>query len=179
MTSNRKLKLWELERVDKETFLKQKKEELIIILDNIRSLNNVGSFFRTCDAFNVKKIYLCGITPQPPHREINKTAIGATQTVNWEYRESALTLTKELKAKGNSIISIEQASKTKNIQELSNFINKPLVLVFGNEVQGVDQSIVDLSHEVMEIPQYGTKHSLNVSVCAGIAIWEATKNRSK
>ena len=179
MTSNRKLKLWELERVDKETFIAQKKEELIIVLDNIRSLNNVGSFFRTCDAFNVKKIYLCGITPKPPHREINKTAIGATQTVTWEYRESALTLIRELKAKGNVIISIEQASNTKNIQELNNFVSKPLVVVFGNEVEGVDQKIVDFSHEVMEIPQYGTKHSLNVSVCAGIVLWEATKKRNK
>ena len=99
--------------------------------------------------------------------------------MTWEYRESALMLTKELKAKGNIIVSIEQASNTKNIQELNNFVNKPLVLVFGNEVEGVDQEIVDLSHEVMEIPQYGTKHSLNVSVCAGIVIWEATKKSNK
>ncbi len=175
MKSNRKLKLWELERVDKETFLNQKKEEILVVLDNIRSLNNVGSFFRTSDAFNIKKIYLCGITPQPPHREINKTAIGATQTVEWEYRESILDLIKQLKTQEVKVISIEQTAKTKNIKELNKFMNEKRALVFGNEVDGVGQEVVDLSDEVMEIPQFGTKHSLNVSVCAGIVLWEALK----
>ena len=175
MSINRKLKLWELNRVDKGTFINQKKENVIVVLDNIRSFNNVGSFFRTCDAFNIKKLYLCGITPCPPHREINKTAIGATQTVEWEQTKSIEKLILDLKNNGYQIISIEQAEKTTPLQNMSKVRTEKTAFVFGNEVHGVKQEVIDVSDEVVEIPQFGTKHSLNVSVCAGVVLWEALK----
>ncbi len=172
---NKKLKLWELDRVSEEEFKEQEKFPLIIILNDIRSLNNVGSFFRTSDAFNVEKIYLCGITATPPHREINKTAIGATDSVEWEHRESIVELVKELKSLDVKICSIEQAEKTTLLQDIAQLPGEKFALVFGNEVNGVDQDIIDLSDTIIEIPQFGTKHSLNVSVCAGIVMWEFAK----
>lgn len=172
---NKKLKLWELDRVSEEEFKEQDKFPLIIILNDIRSLNNVGSFFRTSDAFNVEKIYLCGITAIPPHREINKTAIGATDSVEWEYRESIVELVNELKAQNTTICSIEQAEKTTLLQDVAQLAGEKFALVFGNEVNGVDQDVIDLSDTIIEIPQFGTKHSLNVSVCAGIVMWEFAK----
>ena len=172
---NRKLKLWELERVSEEDFRTQQKFPLIVLLDDIRSLNNIGSFFRTADAFNVEKIYLCGITANPPHRDIQKTALGATETVAWEYRKSIVELVKELKSSKISICSIEQTEKTTKLQDISTLNTKRFALVFGNEVDGVDQEIVDVSDHVIEIPQFGTKHSLNVSVCAGVVMWEFAK----
>lgn len=175
MTENRKLKLWELDRVDEATFRKQEKFPVSVILNDIRSLNNIGTFFRTSDAFNIRKIWLCGITAVPPHREIQKTALGATETVTWEYRESIDELVQELKAAGTKICTIEQAEKTTLLQEVANLPEAEYALVFGNEVDGVDQSVIDQSDYIIEIPQFGTKHSLNVAVCAGIVMWEFAK----
>jgi tRNA G18 (ribose-2'-O)-methylase SpoU len=172
---NRKLKLWELERVSEEEFKLQKKFPLLVILNDIRSLNNIGSFFRTADAFNVEKIYLCGITANPPHRDIQKTALGATETVEWEYRQSITELIKELKSKGIAVCSIEQAEKTTLLQDITELKEEKFALIFGNEVNGVDQDAIDLSDYIIEIPQFGTKHSLNVSVCAGVVMWEFAK----
>ena len=172
---NRKLKLWELNRVSESEFKTQKKFPLVIVLDNIRSLNNIGSFFRTSDAFNVEKIYLCGITAKPPHRDINKTALGATDSVEWEHVESTEEIVKSLKQSGYSICSIEQAENTTALNEVNNLNDSKFALVFGNEVDGVDQKIIDLSDRIIEIPQFGTKHSLNVSVCAGVVMWEFAK----
>lgn len=172
---NKKLKLWELERVSEEAFKQQKKFPVTVILNDIRSLNNIGSFFRTADAFNVEKIYLCGITANPPHRDIQKTALGATETVVWEYRQSISDLVKELKNEGMTICSIEQTEKTTFLQDVPNLKEGKFALIFGNEVNGVDQDVIDLSDYILEIPQFGTKHSLNVSVCAGVVLWEFAK----
>jgi tRNA G18 (ribose-2'-O)-methylase SpoU len=174
---NRKLKLWELNRIDEEGFKMQKKFPISVVLDDIRSFNNVGSFFRTCDAFNIEKIYLCGITPKPPHRDIHKTALGATETVEWEYYESIEDLVALLKAQGKCICSIEQSEETLYLNQTDEIADQDLVLVFGNEVNGVSQKIIDSSDYVLEIPQYGTKHSLNVSVCAGVVLWEFVRKR--
>ncbi len=172
---NRKLKLWELERVSEEEFKQQEKFPIIVILDNIRSLNNIGSFFRTSDAFNVEKVYLCGITAIPPHREIQKTALGATESMEWEHCISTLDLVKELKTEGIKVCSIEQAEKTTLLQDVPKLPAGKYALIFGNEVDGVDQAVIDLSDYIIEIPQFGTKHSLNVSVCAGVVLWEFAK----
>jgi 23S rRNA (guanosine2251-2'-O)-methyltransferase len=172
---NKKLKLWELNRVTEEEFKSQKKFPITIILDEIRSLTNVGSFFRTSDAFNVDKIYLCGITATPPHREIQKTALGATETIEWEHRKTTMEVVEELKAKGIKICSIEQTEETTLLQDVKNLPDEHYALVFGNEVNGVNQDVIDASDYIIEIPQFGTKHSLNVSVCAGIVMWEFTK----
>lgn len=174
---NRKLKLWELNRVDENTFKQQRKFPITVVLDDIRSFNNVGSFFRTADAFNIEKIYLCGITPKPPHRDIQKTALGATETVAWEFRESIVELISELKNVGKTICSVEQAEETLMLNHSDQIVSDDLVLVFGNEVHGVNQSIIDLSDYIIEIPQFGTKHSLNVSVCAGVVLWEFVRDR--
>ena len=169
---NKKLKLWELNRVTDQEFKSQEKFPITVVLDSIRSLTNVGSFFRTCDAFNVDKIYLCGITAAPPHREIQKTALGATESMQWEHRDSILEVIQELKAENKKICSIEQTEKTTLLQDVKDLPNEHYVLVFGNEVNGVDQDVINLSNHIIEIPQFGTKHSLNVSVCAGIVMWE-------
>jgi tRNA G18 (ribose-2'-O)-methylase SpoU len=170
-----KLKLWELKRVNEADFRAQKKFPLVLVLDSIRSLNNIGSFFRTADAFNVELIYLCGITAQPPHRDIHKTALGATETVKWEYRSSLHEALDELNARGYAICVVEQAVETTLLQEVDALEAKGFALVFGNEVDGVDQTALDRADHIIEIPQFGTKHSLNVSVCAGIVLWEFAK----
>ena len=172
---NKKLKLWELNRATDQEFKSQEKYPITVVLDSIRSLTNVGAFFRTCDAFNVDKIYLCGITATPPHREIRKTALGATESMDWEHRDSILEVVKELKASGKKICSIEQTERTTLLQDVAQLKKEHYVLVFGNEVNGVDQEVINLSDHVIEIPQFGTKHSLNVSVCAGIVLWEFAK----
>lgn len=172
---NKKLKLWELDRVSEEEFKAQDKFPITVVLDDIRSLSNIGSFFRTSDAFNVEKIYLCGITAQPPHREIQKTALGATDSIDWEYRESIIDLTNELKSEGYCICCIEQTEQTVFLQDIDRLKKEKFALVFGNEVNGVNQQVIDLSDNVIEIPQFGTKHSLNVSVCAGVVLWEFAK----
>lgn len=167
--------MWELDRVSEEEFKQQEKFPIIIILDSIRSLNNIGSFFRTADAFNVEKIYLCGITATPPHRDIQKTALGATESVEWEHRTNIIELIEELKKEDVKICSIEQAEKTTFLQDVPNLPKGKYALIFGNEVDGVDQEAIDHSDYIIEIPQFGTKHSLNVSVCAGVVMWEFAK----
>jgi len=173
---NKKLKLWELGRVSNEEFKTQEKFPIILVLDNIRSLNNVGTFFRTGDAFNVQKIYLCGITAQPPHRDIHKTALGATDTVEWEYAESTVDLINKLKNDGVRTLVLEQTEQTTMLQSLKWDGEVPVALIFGNEVEGVQQDVIDACDEVVEIPQFGTKHSFNVSVSAGIVMWELVRN---
>ena len=168
----RKLANSELNRLDIEQFKKAEKTPLIVILDNVRSLNNIGSVFRTCDAFLIEKIYLCGITATPPNKEIHKTALGATDSVVWEYVENTLFAVEKLKEQGVYIISIEQAENSTMLNNFQPNGKQKYAIIFGNEVKGVEQEVVSASDEVIEIPQYGTKHSLNISVSAGIAIWE-------
>tara|TARA_B100000886_G_scaffold77922_1_gene50511 strand:+ start:456 stop:986 length:531 start_codon:yes stop_codon:yes gene_type:complete len=169
----KKLKNSELNRIDVTSFKSIKKTPLIVVLDNIRSLNNIGSIFRTCDAFLVSKIYLCGITAQPPNRKINKTALGSTESVEWEYFKSTKKIIENLKSKGVKIWSIEQVEKAKKLHEIEE-IDKGIehAVVFGNEIKGVSQEIIDISNNTIEIDQYGTKHSLNVTVAAGIVVWK-------
>jgi len=168
----RKLANSELGRLDIDAFIKSDKTPVIIILDNVRSLYNVGAVFRTGDAFLIEKIYLCGITGTPPHKEIRKTALGATETVAWEYAENTLDAVNKLKAEGAIIASIEQAEGAVMLQDLKPVAGRKLALVFGNEVKGVDQQVVSASDMVVEIPQFGSKHSLNISVSVGMVIWD-------
>lgn len=172
---NRKLKLEELGRPSLEEFKSQKKNPVVVVLDNIRSFNNVGSIFRTSDAFAVEQLILCGITPVPPHRDIQKTALGATESVEWHYNENTIDAVKKLKAEGYLIASIEQAENKTWLQDVKLNPTDKIALVFGNEIDGVDQEVIDMSDLVIEIPQYGTKHSINISVCAGVVIWEVVK----
>ena len=169
---NRKLENSELERLDVESFKEAAKTPLILILDNIRSLNNIGSVFRTADAFLVEKIYLCGITATPPHKDIRKTALGATESVDWEYRKDTLELVQELKQTGVKVVSVEQAENAVMLNQFLVDVQEKVALVFGNEVKGVSQEVVSASDVVLEIPQFGTKHSLNISVSAGIVVWD-------
>ncbi|PZW41483.1 SpoU rRNA methylase family protein [Mesonia algae] len=169
---NRKLKNSELDRKSIEDFKEAKKTPLIVILDNIRSLNNIGSVFRTADAFLIEKIFLCGITATPPHKDIQKTALGATDTVMWEHRENTEDVIKELREKGVKILSIEQAEDAVMLNDFSPKSDETYAIVFGNEVKGVQQSVVSASDYVIEIPQYGSKHSLNISVSAGVVMWD-------
>lgn len=175
----RKLKLDELNRVSVAEFKEQDKVPLIVVMENIRSLNNVGTIFRTCDAFKVEAIYLVGITGKPPHREIQKAALGATESVNWKYFASPEEAINDLKENNFFIGSVEQAEGSTDISDLGNNDFKKLAIVLGNEVTGVEQSTIDSSDVCIEVPQYGTKHSLNVAVCAGIVIWEGFKLLSK
>ena len=169
----KKLKNSELNRIDVKSFKSIKKTPLIVVLDNIRSLNNIGSIFRTCDAFLVSKIYLCGITAKPPNRKINKTALGSTESVEWDYFKSTIKLIEKLKSEGVKIWSIEQVERAQKLNDIEKIDSKQKhAIVFGNEIKGVDQKIIDISKNTIEIDQYGTKHSLNVSVAAGIVIWK-------
>ena len=162
----------ELGRLTVEEFKNIEKSNIIIILDDIRSLNNVGSVFRTSDAFKIKKIYLCGITAQPPHREIQKTALGATETVAWEYRENVIELIKELKQKEVDVFAIEQVENSISLEKFQPNKAKDTAIVFGNEVMGVSQEAVNICDGYIEIPQFGTKHSLNISVSCGVVVWD-------
>tara|TARA_B100000795_G_scaffold268724_1_gene256311 strand:- start:1389 stop:1913 length:525 start_codon:yes stop_codon:yes gene_type:complete len=168
----RKLKNNELGRISISAFKNTKKTPIIVILDGIRSLNNVGSVFRTSDAFLIEKIYLCGITATPPNREIHKTALGATESVDWEYKEDALALVKELKSEGVLIAAIEQVENSIMLDEFSLKGASKVAVIFGNEVKGVQQEVVSASDYCVEIPQKGTKHSLNISVSCGIVLWD-------
>ncbi|PCJ91946.1 MAG: RNA methyltransferase [Flavobacteriaceae bacterium] len=168
----RKLKNEELNRLHIDAFKKVKKTTIIVVLDNVRSLNNIGSVFRTSDAFLIEKIYLCGITARPPHKDIHKTALGATESVDWEYRENTLALIKELKSNENQILAVEQADKATMLQAFTPDTSKKQVLIFGNEVKGVADEVIPFCDDVLEIPQYGTKHSLNISVSVGIVVWD-------
>lgn len=175
----RKLSLKELQRLSPSEFKEQEKVPIVLVLDNIRSGLNVGSAFRTADAFALDKIYLCGITAQPPHREILKTAIGATDSMDWEYHSSTPELIKQLKTKGYKIVAVEQAEKSTMLQDFEMSQEEKVALVFGNEVKGVDEAVMDLVDECIEVPQFGTKHSLNISVCVGVVVWDLCKQVSK
>ena len=169
----KKLKNSELDRIDVSTFKSIKKTPLIIILDNIRSLNNIGSIFRTSDAFLIEKIYLCGITATPPNRKITKTAIGSTETVEWEYINDINDLIDNLINLEVKIWSVEQVVKSTKLQDLKSIDSKKKhALIFGNEIDGVSQEVINKSDGLIEINQYGTKHSLNISVAVGIVIWK-------
>lgn len=171
----KKLSLQELGRISVLEFKDAEKIPVTIILDNVRSLHNVGSAFRTADAFRVEKIFLVGITGTPPHREIHKTALGATESVHWEYSETPLRIINMLKEDGYKIIVVEQTSQSKPLQSFQPRENERYCLVFGNEVGGVSDEAVAAADTALEIPQAGTKHSLNISVCVGIVIWDIFK----
>ena len=168
----RKLKNSELGRIDVAEFKKTPKTPLIIILDDIRSLNNIGSIFRTADAFVIEKIILCGITASPPNKDIQKTALGSTESVDWEYHKEVSLVIKNLKKESVHIWSIEQTENSSKLNKLKISNNLKHAIILGNEVKGVSQNAIDLSDNVIEIPQFGTKHSLNVSACSAIVIWE-------
>jgi 23S rRNA (guanosine2251-2'-O)-methyltransferase len=173
----KKLKLEELGRISVDEFKEADKLPVCIVLDNVRSLHNVGSAFRTSDAFRVEKIYLTGITGTPPHREIEKTALGATQSVEWQHAEDTVGLVQRLKSEGYTIIIIEQTTESKPLQQFLPEPGKKYCLVFGNEVNGVSEGVVPLGDLAIEIPQHGTKHSLNISVCLGIVVWEIFRKK--
>lgn len=162
----------ELERVSVEEYKKMDKSPIVLVLDNIRSLNNVGSAFRTGDAFGIEKIFLCGITGTPPHRDIQKTALGATESVEWEYFLNTMLAIDRLKGQGYQICALEQVDRSVMLNDFIPEKGKKYVLVFGNEVFGVEEEVLNASDEVLEIPQLGTKHSLNISVSLGIAVWD-------
>ena len=167
----RKLKITELNRLTTNEFKESRKLPLIVILDNIRSIYNVGSVFRTADAFRLEKIYLCGITSVPPHPEIHKTALGAEESVDWEYASSTLEIVDRLKQEGYRVYAVEQAEGSTMLNDFHPADDK-LAIVMGNEVKGVQQEVINRADGCLEIPQYGTKHSLNVSVTTGIVIWD-------
>lgn len=168
----RKLLNEELGRMDADRFKKAKKIPVVVVLDNVRSMNNIGSVFRTSDAFRIESIVLCGITATPPNKEIHKTALGATESVEWCYFEQTSDALDEYRKKGYLICSIEQAEGSMMLESFPISPMERYVLVFGHEIRGVDQAVVEMSDHCLEIPQYGTKHSLNISVSAGIVIWE-------
>lgn len=167
-----KLKLEELGRIDVETFKSINKTPLLVVLDNIRSMHNVGAIFRTADAFLVEKILLCGITPQPPHREIHKAALGATESVDWAYYSTTQEAVEVLKKEGYTIVGIEQTTDSKMITEFDFGKAEKFAIILGNEVEGISEEVIPICDDFLEIPQLGTKHSLNVSVCGGIVMWE-------
>ena len=169
----RKLNNSELKRITVDEFKKINKHKVAVVLDNVRSAQNVGSIFRTSDAFLIEKIYLCGITPTPPSNEIRKSALGSTNSVEWIYKQETEEAINQLKQDGYHIVGVEQVE---NSSTLDNFkIKEPIALIFGHEVDGICQKIIDKCDDVIEIEQFGTKHSLNISVCAGIVIWKSTQ----
>jgi tRNA G18 (ribose-2'-O)-methylase SpoU len=168
----RKLENSELERKSVSAFKEAEKTPIIIILDDIRSLNNIGSVFRTSDAFLVEKIFLCGITAIPPNKEIHKTALGATETVSWEYHNDILEVISNLKKESVAVFAIEQVQNSTFLQDFKTEKDKKYALVFGNEVYGVNQKAIEICDGTIEIPQLGTKHSLNIAVSAGIVVWD-------
>jgi 23S rRNA (guanosine2251-2'-O)-methyltransferase len=171
----RKLSMDELERKSVEAFKEAKKFPLVVVLDNVRSMNNVGSIFRSADAFLIQAIYLCGYTPQPPHRDIQKTALGATETVRWQYFETTVNAVEQLKKEGYNVLAVEQASGSEPLQRIDWDGKRNLALVLGNEVNGVAEEVLEHCNGCIEIPQMGMKHSLNISVAAGIVLWECMR----
>lgn len=171
----KKLQNDELNRISAEEMKSVEKNPVTIVLDNIRSLNNIGSVFRTADAFLMEQIYLCGITATPPHRDIQKTALGATETVNWKHFSTTLEAIEQLKLQGYKIAAIEQTENSTFLNEFNINKDEKWALVFGNEVSGVDQEVINCCDVVVEIPQFGSKHSLNISVSAGVVLWEMLK----
>ncbi len=168
----RKLKLEELNRPSVEEFKQQEKLPIVVVLDNVRSLHNVGSAFRTADGFAVEAIYLCGITAQPPHREIEKTALGATQSIEWKYFENVSSAVAELKESGYEIVAIEQAENSVSLLDFEPSLDKKFALFFGNEVNGVSEDVMKEIDVCLEIPQFGTKHSFNIVISTGIVLWD-------
>ncbi|MDB5137707.1 MAG: methyltransferase [Mucilaginibacter sp.] len=168
----RKLKLDELNRASVTEFKAQEKLPVVVVLDNVRSMHNVGSLFRTCDGFAVEKVYLCGITSQPPHREIEKTALGATQSISWVYYADPLLAIEQLRTDGYKIIAVEQAEKSIMLNDFEANKNEKYALIFGNEVNGVSDEVMNVIDACIEIPQFGTKHSFNIVVSAGIVLWD-------
>ncbi len=175
MSSTKKLKLEELGRIDIETFKETEKTPLVVVLDNVRSMHNVGAIFRTADAFLIEKVVLCGITPQPPHREIHKAALGATESVDWVYEKDITEALQNLKKENFKIIGIEQTTSSEIITNYSINKDEKYAFVLGNEVDGLSEEALSSYDTFLEIPQLGTKHSLNVSVCGGIVMWEFFK----
>ena len=190
----RKLGMDELNRLSVNEFRQSEKMPIVVVLDNIRSMHNVGSVFRTADAFLVQGIYLCGFTPQPPHRDIHKTALGATETVEWSYFDTTVSAVRALRETGYKVFAVEQAEGSIPLQDLSSRFSGaagglggpgtgngsgPLAVVFGNEVEGVNAAALALCDGAIEIPQWGMKHSLNISVAAGIVLWELVRNYKK
>jgi 23S rRNA (guanosine2251-2'-O)-methyltransferase len=174
----KKLKTTELNRLSIADFQEAPKNPVVVVLDNIRSMNNIGSVFRTCDAFRVEKLFLCGITATPPHREIQKTALDATESVSWEYAEDTVTAVNSLKKMGYSIFAVEQTDKSEMLDTIKLKDDEKIVLIFGNEINGISEEVLNICDLALEIPQFGTKHSLNVAVSAGIVLWEiVTKMR--
>lgn len=171
----RKLTLKELNRLSNEAFKERDKTPIVLVLDNIRSGLNVGSAFRTADAFALEKIYLCGISAQPPHREILKTAIGATESMAWKYTETTVEAIEALRLAGYKILAVEQAEGSIALQEYVFAPEEKIALVFGNEVKGVSNEVMGLVDACLEVPQFGTKHSLNISVCVGVVVWELAR----
>jgi len=171
----RKLRNKELNRLTVEEFKTVEKTSIIVVLDNVRSLNNVGSVFRTSDALCLQEIFLCGITPTPPHNDIHKTALGAEDSMVWSYHQDTIEAINLLKQRGYKVFCVEQAEGSISLLDFCAVENENIALIFGNEVKGVQQKVVDISDGCIEIPQFGTKHSLNISVSAGIVLWEATK----
>lgn len=169
---HRKLLNEELNRLTTQEYKQADKCPIVVVLDNVRSLNNIGSVFRTSDAFRIEKIYLCGITATPPHREIHKTALGAEECVAWEYFQDTVEAIKELKAEGFTIVSVEQVENSLSLENYTIDLRKKYAYVFGNEVKGVDQNVVNFSDYCLELPQFGTKHSFNISVTVGIVLWQ-------
>ncbi|RPI43327.1 MAG: TrmH family RNA methyltransferase [Bacteroidetes bacterium] len=174
----RKLRNEELDRLTVKQYHQSAKIPVAVILDNIRSQNNIGSLFRTADAFRLEGMMLCGITSTPPHREIHKTALGATESVHWEYFRETLEAVSRLKSEGYRILAVEQAENAVSLEKLSLDIEGKYALVFGHEIRGVEQAVIDRCDLCIEIPQFGTKHSLNVAVAAGIVIWEVHRKLS-
>lgn len=170
-TNFRKRSNAELNRLNTEEFKAAQKIPLVVVLDNVRSLNNIGSIFRTADAFRIEEVLLCGITARPPHKDIRKTALGATESVAWRYFEQTQEALNDLRSKNYKIAAVEQAENAYALNDFEVDLSQGLAVVFGHEVQGVAQEVVDLCDAVIEIPQFGTKHSLNVSVSAGIVLW--------
>jgi len=168
----RKLQSNELNRLTINDYKNAKKVPIIVVLDNIRSLSNIGSVFRTADAFRIEAIYLCGITAQPPHREIHKTALSATESVDWRYFETTQKAVSYLKGKEFTIFAVEQVENSIMLNDLEVDVNNKYALVFGNEVKGVENGVIDASDNCIEIPQWGTKHSFNISVSVGIVLWD-------
>ncbi|HWB94738.1 MAG TPA: RNA methyltransferase [Puia sp.] len=181
----RKLGMDELQRLSVTEFRESEKMPLVVVLDNIRSMHNVGSVFRTADAFLIRGLYLCGFTPQPPHRDIHKTALGATETVEWKYFETTASAIGSLREAGYTVFAVEQTEGSVPLQEfcarwtLSAGDRRPVAVVFGNEVDGVNEAALAVCDGAIEIPQWGMKHSLNVSVAAGIVLWELVRDNKK
>ena len=173
----RKLKNSELVRLSIPEFKDADKLPVVVVLDNVRSLNNIGSVFRTADAFLIERVMLCGITACPPHKDIHKTALGATESVDWEYYPETLDAIQGLKKKGYIIIAVEQTEESVSLDHFQLAQDEKYAFVFGHEIKGVQQEIVDLSDISLDIPQFGTKHSLNISVCVGMVLWEVFKQR--